>query len=162
MNQLPLSQIIAAASIAAAIACGWLCLRLARQAREAMQHLLAVASQHEGELTSVKQQLSRVSQFSAEQTRRIAWLENNRQESARRAQPVEAVAPAASSFTVPQVLAQPTARLSVTERRHRVLSLARRGLDVGLIATSLGLPHGEVELIIELNKAAAEGSAAYN
>ncbi len=158
MNELPLSQIIAAASIAAAVACGWLCLRLARQAREAMQHLLAVASEHEGELTSVKQQLSRASQFAAEQTRRIAWLENNRQEGARRAQPVEAAVSAPSSFTLPQ--AQATARLSMTERRHRVLSLARRGLDVGLIATSLGLPHGEVELIIELNKAAAEDSAA--
>lgn len=155
MNQLPVSYIIAAASVSAAIACGWLCLRLARQAREAVQHLLAVACEHEGELTSVKRQLSTVSQSAAEQTRRIAWLETTRRPTGVQEEPV-----AASQFVAPQ-LPQP-ARLSVTERRHRVLALARRGLEVGVIATSLGLPHGEVELIIELNKAAAEGRSAYN
>lgn len=156
MNQLPVSHIIAAASVSAAIACGWLCLRLARQAREAVQHLLAVACEHEGELTSVKRQLSTVSQSAAEQTRRIAWLETTRRPAGIQEEPVAA----ASQFVAPQS-PQP-ARLSVTERRHRVLALARRGLDVGVIATSLGLPHGEVELIIELNKAAAEGRSAYN
>jgi hypothetical protein len=42
----------------------------------------------------------------------------------------------------------------MTERRHRVLSLARRGYDVNTIATMLNELPGEVELIIGLSKAA--------
>lgn len=40
---------------------------------------------------------------------------------------------------------------SMTEKRHRVLSLAKYGQDVDTIANTLGLPHGEVELIVNLN-----------
>jgi hypothetical protein len=39
----------------------------------------------------------------------------------------------------------------MTERRHRVLALARRGLDAMSIAETLGVPYGEVELIISLS-----------
>lgn len=56
------------------------------------------------------------------------------------AEPVEAAIGAAS-----------TARQSVTERRHRVLTLARRGMDVKAIAQTLGIPHGEVALIIRMS-----------
>ena len=43
---------------------------------------------------------------------------------------------------------------TITERRHRVLSLARRGQDAQAIAQTLGMPHGEVELMINLGRAA--------
>lgn len=36
------------------------------------------------------------------------------------------------------------------ERKHRVLALSRRGLDIQTIADTLCLPHGEVELILAL------------
>lgn len=42
----------------------------------------------------------------------------------------------------------------MTEKRHRVLSLAKYGQDVDTIADTLGIPHGEVELIVRLNSAA--------
>lgn len=41
----------------------------------------------------------------------------------------------------------------MTEKRHRVLSLAKYGQDVDTIANTLGMPHGEVELIVNLNSA---------
>ena len=43
---------------------------------------------------------------------------------------------------------------NMTEKRHRVLSLAKYGQDVDTIANTLGLPHGEVELIVNLNSVA--------
>lgn len=158
MNQLPFSQIIAAACFSAAIALGWLCLRLTRQAREAVQHLLALATEHEGQLKTVRNNLSVVSQRAAEQARRLALLEARRQAGAMIPEPaLAATLPNPASTFVP-----PSTKLSMTERRHRVLALARRGLDVGTIATSLAMPHGEVELIIELNKAATESAMAFS
>ena len=47
------------------------------------------------------------------------------------------------------------AKLSMTERRHRVIALASRGQNAEAIATTLGIMPGEVELIIRLNQAAA-------
>jgi hypothetical protein len=158
MNQLPLSYLITAASLAAAVACGWLCFRLTRQAREAVQHLLAIATEHEGALDNVRHQLSSVSQSAVEQSRRLARLETNRVAETAQQGPAKApdiVAPA-------PIQPLQNVRLGITERRHRVLALARRGLEVGVIATSLGLPHGEVELIIEINKAALESRSAFN
>lgn len=47
-----------------------------------------------------------------------------------------------------------TVKLGLTERRYRVLRLARRGLDARAISSMLDIPHGEVELIIGLSRAA--------
>lgn len=44
-------------------------------------------------------------------------------------------------------------KLSMTERRHRVISLAGRGKSIESIASSLGIFKGEVELILSLNRA---------
>ena len=41
-------------------------------------------------------------------------------------------------------------RESFTERRHRILTLAQRGLDIKTIALRLGVPLGEVALIIRM------------
>lgn len=46
-----------------------------------------------------------------------------------------------------------TRKPTITERRHRVLSLARRGKDPRMIADTLGIPHGEVELMLNLHVA---------
>jgi hypothetical protein len=37
------------------------------------------------------------------------------------------------------------------ERRRRVLALARRGQDADTISNMLGMPNGEVELIMNLS-----------
>jgi hypothetical protein len=36
------------------------------------------------------------------------------------------------------------------ERRHKIISLAKRGIDVTTISEMLSIPQGEVELIIGL------------
>jgi outer membrane murein-binding lipoprotein Lpp len=83
---------------------------------------------------------------SADQARRIAWLESRM----RKPKPLSADVLDDSVITE-----QP--RLSMTERRHRVIKLANSGKNVEAIATSLGLFRGEVELILSLNQVTAGG-----
>lgn len=78
----------------------------------------------------------------SDQARRIAWLESK----------VRRPRPASDEVLDDAVVTQPS-RLSMTERRHRVISLASRGNNADTIASSLGLFKGEVELILNLNKA---------
>jgi hypothetical protein len=80
----------------------------------------------------------------AEHVRRIAWLESR----IRKPQPLsEDVIDDGAEETEPE-------KLSITERRHRVISLASRGQRAETIAATLGMLPGEVELIISLNQAA--------
>ena len=72
----------------------------------------------------------------------LAWLEGRVRSTPVTAEPQLAESPAAIG------------KLNATERRHRVLSLARHGQDSGMIATVLGMPRGEVELILDLFRAA--------
>lgn len=82
-------------------------------------------------------------QRATDQARRIAWLETRLRK------------PRASSNEVlDDSIITETPKLSMTERRHRVISLADRGKGVDSIAASLGIFKGEVELILSLNQAA--------
>jgi len=78
-----------------------------------------------------------------EQSRRIAWLET------RVRQPRQVVIEDAN-----EELALPLepAKLNITERRHRVITLASRGQNAETIAATLGMLPGEVELIINLSQ----------
>lgn len=80
----------------------------------------------------------------AEQTRRLTWLE------VRVRQPK-----LVSDEIVDDTMATEVPKLNITERRHRVIKLASRGQNVEMIATALGMLPGEVDLILNLNKAAA-------
>lgn len=91
------------------------------------------------ELSALSADLDTVSQKAGEATRKLALLETRMQK-----QTLEIVQPEVA----------PSAKLNITERRHRVLSLWRRGLNTQSIASRLGLPLGEVELMIDLEKAA--------
>ena len=78
-----------------------------------------------------------------DQACRIAWLESRvRQPKARE----------------PEVLVgevrNNSQKLSITEKRHRVLKLANFGQSTEKIAATLGMMPGEVELIINLNRVA--------
>jgi hypothetical protein len=86
--------------------------------------------------------LDTLSRKLGEQARKIAWLEA-RARSGRNEAPV-----------VDELVTAAYSKPNITERRHRVLSLARRGQDVRTIAQTLGMPHGEVELMLNLLKAA--------
>lgn len=48
-------------------------------------------------------------------------------------------------------------KLNITERRHRVVTLAARGQSAEAIATTIGMMPGEVELILNLDQAARSG-----
>lgn len=48
-------------------------------------------------------------------------------------------------------------KLNITERRHRVVTLASRGQSPEAIANTIGMMPGEVELILNLDQAARSG-----
>lgn len=95
-------------------------------------------------LTRNKEAFDANAQRMAEQARRINWLET------RVRQPK-----LVSEDVVDDTAAGETPKLNITERRHRVIKLTSRGQNVETIATALGMLPGEVELIVNLNKAAA-------
>lgn len=77
----------------------------------------------------------------SDQARRIAWLETRvRQPKVASEEIIED-----SNISEPQ-------KLTMTERRHRVTTLAARGQSAETIAATLGMLTGEVELIINLNQ----------
>lgn len=129
---------------AAATLLGALALIGALKSRAEARRTLAVMLQMENELNDLSRDLDAASRRSNEYARRIAWLESRF--GLGTLQEVEP-APAAAEQPAP-------AKPSMTERRHRVLSLARRGLDARAIASTLGVPHGEVDLIIGLSNVA--------
>lgn len=108
-----------------------------------------------GLLEFTEQQLSEVAEFandlqetvegcktrSADQSRRIAWLES-------RVRQPKIVKEEIIDDSMP---AKPV-KWNMTERRHRVLTLSSRGQAPDKIAATLGMMPGEVELIINLNQ----------
>lgn len=84
-----------------------------------------------------------VNKRTSDQARRIAWLES------RLRKPLQN-----SDEVLNDNILTETSKLSMTERRHRVVTLASRGKSADSIAASLGLFKGEVELILRLNQAA--------
>jgi hypothetical protein len=93
-------------------------------------------------LAKNKEALETNSQRVAEHSRRIAWLETRVRQ------------PKSPSEEVIDETATESPKLNITERRHRVITLASRGQNAETIAATLGMLPGEVELIINLNQAA--------
>lgn len=138
MRHLPLNIIIALAGAVLAYA---ICLTIALKARATARRSLTHASEVESKLAVAIQDLHQLSQRMMEQANHIVWLESRL-----RANQTEDEPDFLASLAAPS-------KPSITERRHRVLALARHGLDAETIAATIGAPHGEVELIIELNNA---------
>jgi DNA-binding NarL/FixJ family response regulator len=114
---------------------------LITSARRQKRSWLETSERFDDEIESMSRDLDTASRQAGEHLRRIAWLEAR----VRSTQPQE---------PKPPVDTNPKLRVSITERRHRVVSLARRGQDVDTIAQILGMNHGEVELMLNLSKAA--------
>ena len=113
----------------------------------------AAAQRLESELAALRRALDAASARETDQARRIAWLESRtRPALSSDGSPERGHSSARVSGDASGDASKP--ELSITERRHRVLSLARRGLDVSTIAAMLGELQGEVELIIGLHRAA--------
>lgn len=121
--------------------CGLLAVVASRARRTAAQSLEITAGLAE-RLAAAERKSEEITQLRSDQARRIAWLESR----------VRQGKPNGGPATAPDL--KTSSQTSMTERRHRVLSLARRGLDAMSIAGTLGMPYGEVELIMSLSVAA--------
>ena len=142
MDNPQMISVLALACAGLSIAASLACFALTLKARQQRRNFLALALQMERELSATSQDTTSAAQRASDLARRIALLEGR------------------SRFTKAEATDAPdaafisAAKTPITERRHRVLSLARRGQDTGEIANLLGLTRGEVELIIGLSQAA--------
>ena len=124
-------------SISITLVCVLICLVLLFRMRSLTKYTVNITDEMGKAInqlnTNVNQELSNANKTLDNQSCRLAWLETRVR---REPVPIEPMA----------ALPKP----SVTEKRHRVLSLAKKGLDCETIANQIGVPHGEVELIIGL------------
>jgi DNA-binding NarL/FixJ family response regulator len=133
-------SLLASASLLLSLLAGLTCIALARKLREATRNQRLLATDLDYRLNELRQHLDAVAQHTTAQLQRLT-------------PPTPRAEPRASEPAVATAAAAPpvSTRQSVTERRHRVLTLARRGMDVKAIAQTLGMPHGEVGLIIRMS-----------
>jgi DNA-binding NarL/FixJ family response regulator len=141
MDNLQILLMLSISGISATMVCSVICIALVIKARAETSRTVALAIQLESEIQTLQQTLSTTSQKAADYGRRLAWLETRNRRNAPTPEPI-----VGSTITTPT-----QEKTSMTERRHRVLTLAKRGLDARTIASTLGLHHGEVELIIGLS-----------
>lgn len=137
------TTIVATAVVALSFACAlW-----AYRQRGETKRLRERAETVERDLQDFNRDLDTMTRRANDQARRIAWLES-RVRSGR----VLSAVPAAEDAE----RAEPstTKRPTITERRHRVLTLSRRGQNPPAIADTLNMTLGEVELIIGMSKVA--------
>jgi len=118
-----------------------------KRAHRDARDTLALALSLEADNVGISRDIDTLTVRVTDQARRVAWLESRVRSRATNANTEEKPEEAS-------VDAVTAAKPTITERRHRVLTLARRGQDSKQIAEILGVPHGEVELIIGLSKAA--------
>ena len=134
-----LISLIALAGLLVSLGAGVAVVVLARKLREANNSQQLLATDMDYRLHEIRHNLEAVAQHTSAQLQRIA-------------QPLPAAQPPTPEPAMAATAAAPTGpRQSVTERRHRVLTLARRGMDIRAIAQTLGMPHGEVTLIIRMS-----------
>jgi hypothetical protein len=137
MNHSILQSIIPLATSSLALICAAVCLALLFKTRAANRLMAESLSRAEADLDELSQDLDTLSKKCGELTRKVTALESN--------------SPALSSGTALEEGATVTPqKLTITERRHRVRVLARRGKNAEAIATTLGMPRGEVQLIMGL------------
>ena len=122
----------------------WVCYKGARKHRDLLDFLAKQNDELAESLAASRQMAETSVQRLSDQSRRIAWLESR----VRQPKP-------AKEEVVGETVADFAPKTNMTERRHRVLTLASRGQDSEKIATTLGMMRGEVELIINLNRVAA-------
>ncbi|HEX4949843.1 MAG TPA: hypothetical protein VFZ34_24470 [Blastocatellia bacterium] len=143
-----LIALLAFGGIFLAIFLGLACFALTRKLRELTHKQQVLATEVDYRFGEVRQNIDAIAKQTAAQLQRFA-------------QPLtpppapQPPPPSQPSAIEPALAVAPTqttgTRQSVTERRHRVLTLARRGMDVKAIAQALGIPHGEVALIIRMS-----------
>lgn len=134
-----LISLIAFAGMLVSIGAGIAVVVLARKLRQANDSQQLLATDMDYRLNEIRHNIEAVAQHTRAQLQRIA-------------QPIPSSLPRTLEPVVTATAAAlPGSRQSVTERRHRVLTLSRRGQDINAIAQTLGMPHGEVALIIRMS-----------
>jgi DNA-binding NarL/FixJ family response regulator len=134
--------IIAFASALVAILTCFSCLASNRKRRAELRSTTDQLGRLEHDLYELSRDFDTATERATHQARRIAWLESR----VHPGKQLEALHTPETSFD--------KGRSPITERRHRVLTLARRGQAAEAIAATLNMAQGEVELIIGLSKAA--------
>lgn len=135
-----LIALIALAGLFGSLGAGGAVVVLARKLRAANHSQQLLATDLDYRLNEMRHNLEAVAQHTNAQLQRIV-------------QPIPSSLPRTPEPAVAATAAAalPGSRQSVTERRHRVLTLSRRGQDINAIAQTLGMPHGEVALIIRMS-----------
>lgn len=155
-----LSSFIAFAGFFLSVLSGLTCIALARKLREMTHKQHVMATDADYRFSEVRQNIDAIANQTTAQLQRFSQTISQTRV---QPQPQPVIQPLAQPTM--QAVVQPVApltmesaiagavnsRQSVTERRHRVLTLARRGMDVKAIAQTLGIPHGEVALIIRMS-----------
>jgi hypothetical protein len=137
MNHSILQNIIPLACSSLALICAGACLVLLFRTRATNRVIAETLGRAEADLAELSQDLDTVSKKCGELARKVVALESN-----------------TSAFTFGTTTEEGVAvtleKLTITERRHRVRVLARRGKNAEAIAATLGMPRGEVQLIMGL------------
>lgn len=135
-----LIAMIALAGLLVGLAAGIGVAVVLRQLRTANNRQQLLVADLDNRVTELRRGLEAIAQHTNAQFQRLA-----------QPLPTPPPAPTAAPAAAAAAAAAANARQSVTERRHRVLTLARRGMDIKAIAQTLGMPHGEVALIIRMS-----------
>lgn len=124
------------------LVCALFCFRLFKSWKQDADQYRDHASRLEREMKVLYCNMEAASNREGDMLRRIAWLESRVRFGKKKKEDENDL-----------VQAQPVQnrKPTITERRHRVLALAHRGQKAETIASTLGMPHGEVELIINLD-----------
>lgn len=124
------------------------CLIYGFKVRKMDKRLHNTALELRGEVTGIDRNLESAEKRWQDQACRVAWLETKvRANNNILSNNLNSAAP------TPEISSSDH-RPSVTERRHRILSLSRRGMDTNAISNLIGAHHGEIELIVGLSKMA--------
>lgn len=153
MNMLQL-QLFAGLAVLLTLASGLVALRVRRR----LCDVIAVLHCQETDLTELRGDLDAATLRAADLARRVAWLESRARPAARRPRSEEPLDErrvrdeARGGRDGAAATRANFMETGVIEQRHRVLTLARRGMRGAAIAEALGMLHGEVELIINLGR----------
>ena len=143
MNTEILISIVGPSLAIISLAVSWYCFFKFRRQRSFIQAGFEQIEDLENALATNDEILQINKTYMSDQARRIAWLETR----IRRPKKVS------SNVLNAEVISRDT-KPTITEKRHRVLTLASQGLDTESIASTAGILPGEVELIINLNRQA--------
>lgn len=133
--------IAAASGSAISILAVLLCLIRIRKSRKLIVAAQETIEELQSTLKKTRELIESNAEHTTEMSRRIVWLETRVRQ------------PKLVGEEVVDDSAEPP-KLNITERRHRVVTLAARGQSAESIAATIGMLPGEVELILSLDQAA--------